>query len=250
MKIGMVVRRLRQIVHPRIFGKPLFPYYNNETLEWMNYSFASPENGFPLRKQYSCRYALERLPSEAPIIEIGVFSGRSTNFLIYLQESLNLSNRLITTDPWRFGSDKRLNINVTMEDYQNQIKEQFIRNMSFWHQDSLPESFDMNSDNFFSKWTTDSELGTLFSKTSKLGGEISFCYLDGDHSYEQVKKDFTNIDKILQAQGFIFFDDSDRYHLDAGKMANGCYKLVCEILKTKRYVVAIKNPNYLLQKVG
>ena len=108
MTIGLTVRRLRQILYPRMLGKPLFPRFNNETLEWMNYAFASPENGFPVQKQYSCRYALERLPADSPILEIGVFAGRSTNFLIYLKESLNLSNRVITTDPWRFGTGKQL----------------------------------------------------------------------------------------------------------------------------------------------
>ena len=217
MKIGLTARRLQQILYPRIFGKPLFPRFNNETLEWMNYAFASPENGFPVQKQYSCRYALERLPTELPILEIGVFAGRSTNFLIYLKERLNLSNRVITTDPWRFGTEKQVTQNVTMEDYQNHIKEQFIRSMRFWHEDDLPESFDLHSDEFFSRWTMSRKLKSLFSNELQLGGEISFCYLDGDHSYEQVKKDFININKILQIHGFIYFDDSDRYHLDAGK---------------------------------
>ena len=137
-----------------------------------------------------------------------------------------------------------------MKDYQNYIKEQFIRSMQFWHPDALPESFELDSDEFFSMWTLNRRLNTLFSKETRLGGEISFCYLDGDHSYEQVKKDFINIDKILQIQGFIYIDDSDRYHLDAGKIMNGCYDVVCYALKTKRYIVAINNPNYLLQKVG
>ena len=250
MTIGLTVRRLQQILYPRLLGKPLFPHFNNETLEWMNYAFASPESGFPVQKQYSCHYALERLPAESPILEIGVFAGRSTNFLIYLKERLNLSNRVITTDPWRFGTEKQITRNVTMEDYQNYIKGQFIRSMRFWHEGALPESFDLDSDEFFSQWTMNRRLKTLFSEDTRLGGEISFCYLDGDHSYEQVKKDFTNIDKILQVQGFIYFDDSDRYHLDAGILTNGCYDVVCDALKTKRYIVAINNPNYLLQKVG
>ncbi len=250
MKIGLIVRTLRQFLYPRVFAKPLFPRFNDEVLEWMNYAFASPENGFPVQNQYSCRYALERLPSALPILEIGVFSGRSTNFLIYLKESLKLSNRVITTDPWRFGTNKQVAKNVTMKDYQNYIKEQFIRNIRFWHEDALPDSFDLDSDEFFSKWAMNGKLKTLFSKESQLGGEISFCYLDGDHSYEQVKKDFINIDRILQIQGFIYFDDSDQYHLDAGNVTNGCYDVVCDALKTKRYVTAINNPNYLLQKVG
>jgi len=91
---------------------------------------------------------------------------------------------------------------------------------------------------------------TLFGEDVTLGGKITFCYLDGDHSYDQVKKDYLNIDKILDTGGFIYFDDSDELHRDAGVVKNGCFEVVCEAINTSHYQVALKYPNYLLQKIG
>ncbi len=37
---------------------------------------------------------------------------------------------------------------------------------------------------------------------------IALAYIDGDHSYEQVKKDFWNMDKIMADDGVIFIHDT------------------------------------------
>lgn len=168
---------------------------------------------------------------------------------MHLKQSRGLKNRLITTDPWKFGTEEPITDNVSINDYQNFIKEQFIRNIRFWHPEQLPDSFDLKSDDFFSRWNNNERLNTLFNQPSQLGGTISFCYLDGDHSKAQVKKDFEHVDAILEANGFIYFDDSDKYHLDAGKIRNGCYDIVQEALASGRYEVALQNPNYLLKKI-
>ena len=76
-----------------------------------------------------------------------------------------------------------------------------------------------------------------------LGGPASFCYIDGDHSYQSCKEDFENSDEIMTPGGFILFDDS----ADKG-IHEGVNKVAKEALQSGRYRQLIKNPNYLLQK--
>ena len=90
----------------------------------------------------------------------------------------------------------------------------------------------------------------MFGKERAMGGLFSFCYLDGDHGYTQVKKDFSNIDQLLEVGGNIYFDDSDRMHRDGGEIINGCYLVVPEALKSKRYKKVLRNPNYLITKLS
>jgi hypothetical protein len=82
----------------------------------------------------------------------------------------------------------------------------------------------------------------VFDREVIVGGPISFCYIDGDHSYDFAKRDFENSDKYLEKGGFVLFDDSsDRQNL-------GSSHLMKEILKNEKYELIIKNPNYLFRK--
>jgi hypothetical protein len=44
--------------------------------------------------------------------------------------------------------------------------------------------------------------------------EISFAFIDGDHSYAQVERDFFNVEKILQTNGIILLHDTMPPHED------------------------------------
>ena len=48
----------------------------------------------------------------------------------------------------------------------------------------------------------------FFGRDVTFGGSISFAYIDGNHTYEQSKKDFENVHRFLEPGGFIVFDDS------------------------------------------
>ncbi len=76
-----------------------------------------------------------------------------------------------------------------------------------------------------------------------LGGAVSFCYIDGDHSYQSCKEDFENSDEFLTAGGLLLFDDS----ADKGIWGN-VHKVVKEVQQSGRYELIIKNPNYLFRK--
>ncbi|WP_366512821.1 class I SAM-dependent methyltransferase [Kordia sp.] len=72
---------------------------------------------------------------------------------------------------------------------------------------------------------------------------MSFAYIDGDHSYEQTKKDFENVDSKLKVNGFILLDDS------ADHLNFGSSDFIKDIKKNDNYKIIDSNPNYLIQKV-
>jgi hypothetical protein len=106
----------------------------------------------------------------------------------------------------------------------------------------LPFTIELLSDKFFSAWATCQKLQDVFGRDVGLGGPISFCYIDGNHSYENAKRDFENCDRFLEKGGFILFDDSAD-----GSQWEVC-KVVQEVVKTKRYELIAKNPNYFFKK--
>ena len=76
-----------------------------------------------------------------------------------------------------------------------------------------------------------------------MGGEISFCYIDGNHTYDFAKRDFENLDPYLELGGLVLFDDSS--DLDTF----GLTRLMKEIKRNKKYELVMKNPNYLFKKI-
>src|SRR6516164_5638066 len=51
---------------------------------------------------YLMDYAINQLPSNAPIVEIGSFCGLSTNLLTHYKRKHKRTNRLVTCDKWDF----------------------------------------------------------------------------------------------------------------------------------------------------
>jgi hypothetical protein len=66
--------------------------------------------------------------------------------------------------------------------------------------------------------------------------------VDGNQSYAGAKLDFQNCDTFLEVGGFILFDDSTLKSF-------GVHQLMPEILATRRYQLAAKNPNHLFKKI-
>lgn len=197
--------------------------------------------------------AVSAISSASPVLEIGVCGGRSTSFLGSLLTKYGKKNELLTVDPWWNCPGGALlpgPKTKSAESYRAYIRDQYIANAKFWFEDNLPSSFEMDSNQFLELWNSSSSATDLFGAHRVLGGKISFCYLDGDHSFSQVKTDFDNVDAVLEVGGFIYFDDSDRLHRDAGEVMNGCYEVVKSTLSTGRYVEVLRNPNYLLKKVS
>lgn len=228
---------LRKILNPKID-------ISDEYVEWLCFANAGMLNRGNL---YCFDYAIKNLPSNNPIVEIGSFCGLSTNLINYYLFLNNKNNALFTADKWIFeGSDsaeaKLGKSFVTHKEYREFVKDAFKKNVSLFSKNNLPHTIEFFSDEFFELWSQSKKLNDVFGTEVTLGGPISFCYIDGNHSYDFSKRDFENTDKYLEKGGFVLFDDSsDRQSL-------GSSKLMKEILQNDKYELIIKNPNYLFKK--
>jgi len=216
----------------------------SEYLNWLTFANA----GMLTRGNVWCMdYAIRNLRSESSILEIGSFCGLSTNIITYLKERYKMTNPLITCDKWIFEGGERVGMlgdskSVTHADYKQFVKESFLRNVQMFSRNDLPFTIELFSDEFFSSWATFQKHQDVFGREIELGGAISFCYIDGNHSYEFARRDFENCDKFLEKGGYILFDDSAD-----GSEWEVC-KVVKEVIKTGRYTLIAKNPNYFFQK--
>lgn len=197
--------------------------------------------------KYLMDYALGRLRSDAPILEIGTFCGLSANLLTHYKRKHGLRNRLITCDRWEFeiGDADRERVggsHVSFADYKLFVRDSYLRNARTFSGDDLPFTIEATSKELFEMWSGGREVCDVFGRTIKLGGPLSFCYIDGNHSYEGAREDFVNCDQFLESGGFLLFDDSTLEMF-------GVSRLMPEVIATGRYRLAAQNPNHLFEKV-
>ncbi len=216
----------------------------NEFLAWIR--FAVP--GMLDQGNVSAmEYAIANLPSGNPILEIGSFCGLSTVVLSYLLDKRSKATPLFTCDKWEFEGQKLgepLGDSpvVTHDIYRAYVKDSFLRSMRTFTGDRLPYTIECFSDEFFRRWFENEEAVDVFGRPVTLGGQISFCYIDGNHTYEFAKRDFENADRALVSRGFLLFDDSaDGSRWEVNRLAR-------EIASGHRYELVSKNPNYLFCK--
>ena len=192
---------------------------------------------------YCFDYAVRNLPSDAPIVEIGSFCGLSTNLITYYKQVHGAPNRLFNCDKWSWGDAGRIGDSpVTFEEYLGFVRESYVRNVRMFSRQDLPYTIEEFSADFFRRWRAGEEATDVFGRAVRLGGPISFCYIDGNHAYEYVRRDFEDADEFLERGGFLLFDDSsDGTHWDVTRVRD-------EVLASGRYEVAAKNPNYLFRK--
>lgn len=223
---------------------PQIPCPWSEYLDWLSFANA----GMLGRGNVYCMdYAISHLPSAAPIVEIGSFAGLSTNALSHLKQKYSVRNHLITCDKWLFEgatpgallADSQV---VSHADYRAYIKTAFLQNVRMFSRQDLPWTIEALSDEFFAAWSRAEKRQDVFGREIQLGGPISFCYIDGNHSYEFAKRDFGNADAYLERGGFVLFDDS------ADGSAWEVTRVVQEVAESGRYELVTKNPNYLFRK--
>lgn len=203
---------------------------------------------------YLMDYAIRNMPQEGIVFEVGSYGGLSTNLMLHLLKKYQKPNDLFGCDAWVYeGYDDHkesppLHIDgredLERKEYMEYIKIGFINAARFLHPEKLPFTVHMTSDAFFAKWNDNEEMKDVFERSFHMANEkISFCYIDGDHSFEQTKKDFENVSSKLNLNGFILIDDSAKY------MRYGSAKFVKEILKNPNFKLIDANPNYLFQKI-
>jgi hypothetical protein len=192
------------------------------------------------RNLYLIDRAFSELRSGGPILEIGSFCGLSANVLTHYKRKHGLRNRLMTCDKWDFENDDRDNRQVggspvLFSDYKTFVRESYIRNTRMFSADDLPYTIEATSDEFFAAWREKKDAHDLIGRTIALGGPLSFCYIDGNHSYEGAKADFLN-------GGFLLFDDSTIESF-------GVRNLMPEVTASGRYELVAANPNHLFRKI-
>jgi Methyltransferase domain len=191
-------------------------------------------------------YAIRNLPSKNPIVEIGSFCGLSTNLLAHFQRKHGAENQIFNCDRWEFeGADGNVgDSSIPHGEFRAYVRDSYIRNVKMFSRDRLPRTIEMLSDDFFAAWKARATTTDVFGRSTKLGGPISFCYIDGNHEYDFARQDFENTDRFLEPGGFVLFDDS----------ADGSKWEVCRVIEEVKqmpnYRLVIKNPNYLFQKIG
>jgi len=235
------IQKIVQLLKPARQQKNEKPY---EFIKWLTFANAGMlDNG----NIYCFEYAIENLVSDKPIIEIGSFCGLSTNLINFYLRKNNKTNKLITCDKWIFeGADGGTGLlgesRLSHREYREFVRDTYIRNVTFFSKENLPYTIEVFSDEFFSLWKDAAVKPDVLGRQVKLGGEISFAFIDGNHTYEFAKRDFENVDKYLEPGGFILFDDS------SSNSIFGLHRLMLELEKEGNYEVVIKNPNYLFRK--
>lgn len=212
--------------------------------EYTGWLYAANSGWLEIGNLYCFDFAIKNLPDNSPILEIGSFCGLSTNALAYYKWRHRKSNHIFSCDRWILSADPTVGgTPMTYSDYGKFIKESFMRNVQMFSWEELPHTIELYSEELFEAWAANQTVSDVFGRSTKLGGTLSFCYIDGNHSYASAKRDFENCDKFLVQGGYILFDDSGDNSVwrDVGKVAK-------EVEATGRYELVIKNPNYLFRK--
>ncbi len=198
---------------------------------------------------YCFDYMAKHLDSEAPWIEIGAYCGLSTCVMSHFRRKYKRSNPLYSIDTWQFEHSKNARYakasGYDLGALTPFIMEAYQRNVRFFCSDNLPIAVHMSSDDFFEKNEKGEAIRDIMTGDVRSAHieKISFAYIDGDHSYAYAKRDFLNVDKLLEPGGFILFDDSADY------INWGSAKVAREVAALQQYRVIKKNPCYFLQKI-
>jgi len=195
-------------------------------------------------------YALGHLSGNAPFLEIGSFCGLSANLITHYKRKHGLTNKLFTCDKWEwtldFGEEadnKIAGSPVLFSDYRRFTRDSYLRSIRTFSADDPPFTIEAFSAEFFELWGSQAVVEDVLGRSVGLGGPLSFCYVDGDHSYAAAKRDFENCDAFLEVGGFILFDDSTL-------KTYGVHQLMPEVAATGRYKLVARNPNHLFQRIS
>jgi len=190
-------------------------------------------------------HAVRNMPDDGAVVEIGSFLGLSTCALGYLLSKYRKPQRFFNCDPWSFEETDALiggYFDASSLAFRSYARSSFVRNVEMFCPERRPFAIEADSNAFFADWEAGACRKDLFGREARLGGPISFAYVDGAHTYEGSWADFCNVDRFLQRGGFVLFDDSD----DGGRF--GSTRTAQEVGRDRRYELVFKSPNYLFRK--
>jgi predicted O-methyltransferase YrrM len=141
--------------------------YNFNYTDWFSHNNMTWEK-FIINKIHSIKY-----------LEIGSFEGRSTLFIGELKNT----NSITAVDTWE-GSEEHNNISF------KKVFQNFKKNIVILNKSNV-KFYKTTSDNFF----------------RNNHNVYNLIYIDGNHEYSQIKKDFVNSLNCLKKNGYIICDD-------------------------------------------
>lgn len=197
---------------------------------------------------YLFDYAVKNLPGDAPIVEIGLWAGLSTNLLTYYKRKHGRRNQIVNCDRWG-GEDEQGHpapvgeSGFTLGDFRAHLRDAYVRNVQRFSRHDLPHTLELLSGELFDAWRKGGRLTDVFGREVQLGGPIGFAFIDGAHDYDNVRADFEMCDEFLEPGGFVLFDDSAP---EAGWP--DVRRLVEEVQSDGRYELVAVNPHHLFRK--
>jgi hypothetical protein len=157
----------------------------DEYLDWLLIANAGMLNRGNL---YCFDYAIKHLPTANLIVEIGSFCGLSTNAINYFLWKHQKPNRLITSDKWiSEGTENKQYVGtsgITHQELKSYLKSSYISNIRLFSKFNLPYTVEAFPDEFFELWQAGVTIEDVLHRPLTLGGNIRFCYIDGNHSFE------------------------------------------------------------------
>jgi len=198
-------------------------------------------------------YAIKNMPTDGDILEIGLYAGLSSNLILHYLELYNKNVQLFGCDIWEYEGFKDKTTqkksifidgkkNVLRTNYDAYIKQSYIHACQLLHPDNLPYAYHLSSDAFFHNINNNIKVPDVFNREANFPKKLSFCYIDGNHSYDQTKRDFENVTKLTVKGGFILLDDT------ANNLNFGSAKFAKELKSNDEFKIISKKQNYLIQK--
>lgn len=190
-------------------------------------------------------FAIGHMPEDGAVLEIGSFLGMSICAMSYMMRKHRRVHPLFSCDPWDFeGTAEPIGgfFDASTPQYREYCVEAFKRNIRLFAADHLPYSVEDYSHPFLDRWAVHEEVVDVLGRRVKLGGPLSFVYIDGAHTYEAASGDFWGVDPFLLPGGYVFFDDTGEAW--GSEMA----RVVQEVQLHPDYELVVRTPNYLFRK--
>jgi hypothetical protein len=168
---------------------------------------------------YPRDFLLRQFPKNAISCEIGVYEGLFSERIL----SFARPKKLYLVDPWQGISDR------TEEKYNQSSQDRRFNNVK----ELLKKAIDKGQIEIIRKTSDDAV--SHFTDQS-----LDYIYIDGDHSYHQVKKDLENFYPKVKAGGLLTGDD---YQI------SDVQKAVDEFVSTHNVPLQTRNNQFIIKKI-
>ncbi|HTD39435.1 MAG TPA: class I SAM-dependent methyltransferase [Mucilaginibacter sp.] len=165
--------------------------------------------------------AKKELPSNCTVVEIGSYLGASTNFIA---KGIDDKSVIYCIDTW--GNHAMKYEETDVDGDERDTYEDFKKNTQKQQKKIV----------MLRGWSTD-----MFSNLKELTSKTDFLFIDGDHSYEGVSKDWHLYSTLLKKNSIVAFHDTG--------WADGVNKVIKEDVLTQPVTLLHSLPNLQVYKI-